>query len=152
LRRVIDTVDVCQSVLANFFLRVRLGEFDLRRPEELLHLLIVMARNKLHDKARRQQATRRDQRRQAAQRDGLLEEVMGREPNPLHVVEQRDLLAQVRRLLTDEERFLVDERVQGREWAQIAQGLGVGADGLRKKLSRALDRVAVHLGLEEIDA
>jgi RNA polymerase sigma-70 factor (ECF subfamily) len=151
LRRVIDSVDVCQSVLANFFLRVRVGEFDLRHPEELLHLLIVMARNKLRDKARRQQAGRRDQRRVAAPRDDLLDGLTAPVPGPVHVVEQRDLLAEVRRLLTDEERFLADQRAQGREWSEIAAGLGVGPDGLRKKLSRALDRVLAHLGLEEID-
>jgi RNA polymerase sigma-70 factor (ECF subfamily) len=151
LRRVIDSVDVCQSVLANFFLRVRVGEFDLRQPEELLHLLIVMARNKLRDKARRQQAGRRDQRRVVAPRDDLLDGLTAPAPGPVHVVEQRDLLAEVRRLLTDEERFLADQRAQGHEWSEIAADLGVGADGLRKKLSRALDRVLAHLGLEEID-
>src|SRR5689334_20958792 len=50
LRRVVDTADICQSVLANFFLRVSAGEFDLRQPEQLLHLLLAMARNKVHDK------------------------------------------------------------------------------------------------------
>ena len=58
LRRHIDSVDVCQSVLANFFVRVGLGEFDLQQPEHLLHLLFVMTRNKLRDKARREQAVR----------------------------------------------------------------------------------------------
>ena len=63
LRRVVDTADVCQSVLAQFFVRVAAGEFDLERPEQLLHLLVRMARNKLLDKVRRQQADKRDQRR-----------------------------------------------------------------------------------------
>jgi RNA polymerase sigma-70 factor (ECF subfamily) len=150
LRRVIDSVDVCQSVLANFFVRVRVGEFDLRQPEDLLNLLLVMARNKLRDKARRQHAGRRDQRRIEAPVH-VIEEVACREPSPQHVVEQRDLLSEVRRLLTDEERFLADQRSQGLQWSDIAAGLGVPPDGLRKKLSRALDRVVVRLGLEEID-
>jgi RNA polymerase sigma factor (sigma-70 family) len=151
LRRVIDSVDVCQSVLANFFVRVSVGEFDLRQPEQLLHLLLVMARNKLRDKARRQQAVRRDQRRLEAQPNDHLDNVAGREPGPEHVAEWRDLLAEVRRLLNDDERFLADQRAEGREWGEIAAQLGVQPDGLRKKLSRALDRVVARLGLEVIE-
>ncbi len=151
LRRFIDSIDVCQSVLANFFVRVGVGEFDLRQPEQLLHLLMVMARNKLRDKARRQQAVRRDQRRIEVRPDSHLNALAAREPAPDQVVEWRDLLAEVRRLLTDEERYLADQRAQGLEWNEIAAKLGAQPDGLRKKLSRALDRVVAHLGLEEID-
>jgi RNA polymerase sigma-70 factor (ECF subfamily) len=152
LRRVLDSADVCQSVLANFFVRVSLGEFDLRRPQQLLHLLIVMARNKLRDKARRQQAVRRDQRRLEKHEDGCLDGLPAREPGPEHVAAGRDLLAEVRRLLTDDERSLADQRALGRDWNEIAAQLGVPPDGLRKKLTRALDRVAARLGLEVIDA
>lgn len=149
LRRLIDTVDVCQSVLANFFVRVSVGEFDLHQPEQALHLLLVMARNKLRDKARRQQAVRRDQRRLEAQAN--LDGVAGREPSPDRVAAGRDLLAEVRRLLSDEERHLADRRAQGREWTEIAAELGIQPDAARKKLSRALDRVVARLGLEGID-
>ncbi len=150
LRRLIDSVDVCQSVLANFFVRVNLGEFDLRQPEQLLHMLIVMARNKLRDKARRQQAIRRDQRRIEADANGHLGGLAAQSPGPDRIAEGRDLLAEVRRLLTGEERFLADQRAQGREWNEIAAQLGVQPDGLRKKLSRALDRVVERLGVELI--
>jgi hypothetical protein len=30
LRRILDSVDICQSVLGNFFVRAALGQFDLR--------------------------------------------------------------------------------------------------------------------------
>jgi RNA polymerase sigma-70 factor (ECF subfamily) len=151
LRRVLDSVDVCQSVLANFFVRVSLGEFDLHEPQQLLHLLIVMARNKLRDKARRQQAVRRDQHRLEAQENGCLDELPSPGPGPDHVALGRDLLAAVQRLLTTEERWLADQRAQGLEWGEIAARLGEKPDGLRKKLSRALDRVVARLGLEVFD-
>jgi DNA-directed RNA polymerase specialized sigma24 family protein len=151
LRRVLDSVDVCQSVLANFFVRVTAGEFDLDRPEQLLHLLLAMARNKLLDKARRQHARRRDQRRIEAGADAALDGLQGAEPDPGRVVAGQDLLATVRGLLSDEERYLADQRALGREWADIAGEQGARPDALRKKLSRALDRVTARLGLEEID-
>ena len=53
LRRTMDSMDVCQSVLGNFFVRVALGQFDLSRPEQLSALLIKMARNKVIDLHRR---------------------------------------------------------------------------------------------------
>ncbi len=151
LRRLVDSADICQSVLANFFIRVRIGEFDLRQPEQLLHLLLAMARNKVHDKARRQQARKRDQRRIEANPDVALDRLQGSEPEPTRVVEFQDLLEQVRRLLDDEERYLADQRGQGKEWPEIAAELGARPDALRKKLTRALDRVTAQLGLEVLD-
>jgi RNA polymerase sigma-70 factor (ECF subfamily) len=148
LRRVVDSVDICQSVLANFFVRVRLGEFDLAQPEQLLRLLLVMARNKLQDRARRQQAQKRDQRRIEGQADGDLDALVGNAPEPGCIVASRDLLEAVRRLLTDEERLLADHRAEGMEWPAIAELVGGQPDTLRKKLNRALDRVTAHLGLE----
>jgi RNA polymerase sigma-70 factor (ECF subfamily) len=148
LRRSLDSVDVCQSVLANFFVRLRLGEFDLSGPDQLLHLLLVMARNKLHDRARRQQAQKRDQRRCEAQADGDLDALPDRGHEPASIVAWRDLLEVVRRSLTDEERQLADHRALGLDWPQIAALLGGEPSTLRKKLNRALDRVTAHLGLE----
>src|SRR5438067_1285647 len=55
-----DSADVCQSVLANFFLRAASGQFELDRPEDLVKLLATMARNRLASEARRQRAARRD--------------------------------------------------------------------------------------------
>lgn len=148
LRRVVDSVDVCQSVLANFFVRVRLGEFDLAQPEQLLRLLLVMSRNKLNDRARRLQADKRDQRRLEGLAEGDLDALAGRAPEPGHVVACRDLLEEVRRRLTDEERLLADHRAVGLDWPEIAERVGGRPDALRKKLNRALDRVTAHLGLE----
>src|SRR6476619_7176990 len=58
LRRVFDTMDLCQSVLASFFVRAAAGQYDLERPEQLVRLLVAIARNKVAYQARRQQATR----------------------------------------------------------------------------------------------
>jgi DNA-directed RNA polymerase specialized sigma24 family protein len=151
LRRVLDSADVCQSVLANFFVRAAAGEFDLDRPEQLLALLVAMARNRLLDKMRRQRAGKRDQRRVEAVSAAALDGLQGPAFEPGRVVAGQDLLAEVRRLLTDEERYLADQRALGRDWADIANEQGARPDALRKKLSRALDRVTARLGLEEMN-
>src|SRR4051794_11644781 len=63
LRRVFDSMDICQSVLASFFVRAAVGDFDLDEPRQLVRLLVGMARNKLADRVRHHQRKRRHVRR-----------------------------------------------------------------------------------------
>ncbi|MFO0902278.1 MAG: ECF-type sigma factor [Pirellulales bacterium] len=149
LRRVIDSMDVCQSVLANFFIRAGLGEFDLRSPEDLVALLVAMVRNKVVDQTRRQNADRRDVRRFERLTDSRLAALPESVAGPEQVAADRDLLREVSRRLSADERYLAEQRSLGREWQDLADELSAGPEALRKKLSRALDRVARDLGLEE---
>src|SRR5258708_35211383 len=61
MRRVLDSTDICQGVLASFFIRVASGQYDLERPVQLLRLLVVMARNKLVSESRTYYVRRRQQ-------------------------------------------------------------------------------------------
>jgi DNA-directed RNA polymerase specialized sigma24 family protein len=63
LNRQFDGSDVCQSVMASFFVRLAAGQFDLEEPDQLPRLLVVMARRKVANLARRHRASRRDYRR-----------------------------------------------------------------------------------------
>jgi RNA polymerase sigma-70 factor (ECF subfamily) len=147
LRRVFDSMDFCQSVLASFFVRAAAGQYDLDRPEQLVRLLVTIARNKVAYQARRQQAQRRDQRREVAvDRPG--HEPAGAEPSPSRVASGRELLAELRQRLTTEELRVADLRAEGRPWAEIAAMLGGTAQARRRQLARALDRVAEQVGLE----
>jgi RNA polymerase sigma-70 factor (ECF subfamily) len=147
LRRVLDSMDLCQSVLASFFVRAAAGQYALDRPEQLVRLLVTIARNKVACEARRQHALRRDQRRNVAV-DDYDWEPAGAEPSPSRVVSGRELLAELRRLLTPEELRVADLRAEGRQWAEIAAVLGGTAQARRRQLSRALDRVAAQVDLE----
>src|SRR5690349_19375868 len=60
LKRHFDSVDVCQSVLASFFVRAAAGQYDLDEPSQLLALLVRMARNKLAGRARFHRREKRD--------------------------------------------------------------------------------------------
>src|SRR5438128_11905211 len=60
LGRVLDSMDICQSVLASFFVRAALGQYELDKPEQLLKLLATMALNNLVDHARQEQVGRLD--------------------------------------------------------------------------------------------
>jgi DNA-directed RNA polymerase specialized sigma24 family protein len=148
LHRILESVDICQSVMASFFVRAAAGQYDINHPLQLLRLLITMARNKVAMAARRQRAQRRDNRRVGALG---VEEVdpAGGVGTPSRVVAAREMLDMVRGHLGDDERRLADLRGQGQEWSDIAAEMGGTADGRRMQLTRALDRVIKELRLED---
>ena len=147
LRRVLDSGDVCQSVLASFFLRAAVGQYDIDRPAQLLRLLAVMARNKLASQARVCYVTRREQSSPGAEQAWTEKTAPG--PGPSGLADWKDLLHEVRQRLTDDERRLADRRAERQEWTAIAAEVGGSPEALRKQLARALDRVSQQLGLEE---
>jgi RNA polymerase sigma factor (sigma-70 family) len=61
----------------------------------------------------------------------------------------RELLDDVRRRLSPDERRLADLRAEGWEWAEIAARLGITAEACRKQLARALARVEAQLAARE---
>jgi RNA polymerase sigma-70 factor (ECF subfamily) len=147
LRRVFDSMDVCQSVMASFFVRAAAGQYELHEPRQLLSLLYQMAKHKLANQVAKQQAQRRDVRRVERRSPHELEQT-AHEANPVQLVASRELLQEFRRRLTEEELLLANRRAEGSEWADIAAELGGTAEGRRKQLARALDRVSTELGLD----
>jgi RNA polymerase sigma-70 factor (ECF subfamily) len=149
LGRLFDSMDVCQSVLKSFFVRTAAGQYDLDDPSELMRLLVAMARNKLASAARREHRQKRDQRRATAAADDLIG-LAGSERTPSAIVANRELLGEVRRRLTDDERALADLRGQGLNWEEIAVRVGGTAQARRVQFSRAIDRVACELDIDEV--
>jgi DNA-directed RNA polymerase specialized sigma24 family protein len=148
LGNVLDSMDVCQSVLRSFFVRAASGQYSLETPEQVLKLLTAMARNKLASQARRQHSQRRDNRRASPIGEGGSRLVApGDSPSAAMVV--RDLQQEVRRRLAPDEWQLLELRNQGHDWTAIAAQVGGVAESLRKKLARAIDRVAHELGLDD---
>ena len=148
LGRLLDSMDICQSVLASFFVRAALGQYELGTPEQLLGLLVKMAQNKVARQAKAQKAGRRDYRRIVAEIEGGLD-VAARDASPSRQAAARELLDEARRLLGPEERAVLERRERGSDWAAIAAELGGSPDALRVRMARAVDRVARHLGLDE---
>jgi RNA polymerase sigma-70 factor (ECF subfamily) len=147
LRRLVDSMDICQSVLANFFVRATAGEFELHKPGQLIQLLATMARNRVTDHVLKQQAARRDYRRteRTADDDG---EFVDAGPSPSDEVSLKELRQAFQSRLSAEERYLADQRAQGVPWAEIAAQVGGKPDALRVQLERAINRVTRELRLE----
>jgi RNA polymerase sigma-70 factor (ECF subfamily) len=144
---VFDSMDVCQSVFASFFFRAAFGEYDLEQPDQLVKVLVAMARNKLASRMRQEHAECRDRRRIDVHQDpdGVADK---KNPSPSHLAVQRELAREVSNRLSAQERLLVDLRSAGRDWASIAAEVGGTPVALRQQLSRALNRVSAELGLD----
>ncbi len=145
LRRVFDSMDICQSVMANFFLRASAGQYDLESPDQLMGLLVVMARHKLSERVRHQQSRKRDIRRSQPLDAGLA--VASGDESPSQLVAFAELQREFQRRLSDDERVVAEARSQGHDWAAIAGNLGGTPEGRRKQYARAVDRVARELGI-----
>ena len=59
-------------------------------------------------------------------------------------------MERVRNRFSEEERYLADQRAQGRGWREIAEERGRSEDVLRKQLMRHVDRVMAELRLDEV--
>jgi RNA polymerase sigma-70 factor (ECF subfamily) len=147
LRRVIESADICQSVFASFFVRTALGQYDLESPDQLLRLLAAIARNKLAGEANREHAARRDPRR--INPAIVLENRAASGKSPSSELAARELVQEVRRRMSPEERKLLERREQGLGWTEIAAELGGTSDALRIRLARAAARISRELGLNE---
>ena len=147
LRRALDSGDICQAVLASFFLRAASGQYDLQQANQLHRLLAAMARNKLASQARHSYVARRDH---ESLRSGLTggEQLAASDPEPSQAVAASEFCNAVLGSLSEDERQLADRRARDEEWADIAAELGGNPDNLRKKLARALNRAARRLGVE----
>jgi RNA polymerase sigma factor (sigma-70 family) len=148
LGSLLESMDVCQSVLRSFFVRAASGQYALETPEQVLKLLTAMARNKLASQARKQRSLRRDHRRVSPIGEGGDRLVApGDSPSAAAVV--LDLQQEVRRRLAPDEWQLLELKNQGHDWAVIAARVGGNPESLRKKLARAIDRVVEELGLDD---
>jgi RNA polymerase sigma-70 factor (ECF subfamily) len=145
LRRVFDSMDICQSVMGRFFAYATSHTLDISEPANLLSLLATMTRNKLRDTVRHETRTRRDHRREVHDQNALAEMVPTSDPTPSQAVSNRDLLAHIRGRLDPEDLYLAEQRAEGREWSELAAEVGSTAEALRKRLARAFDKITAEM-------
>jgi RNA polymerase sigma-70 factor (ECF subfamily) len=147
VRRLLDSMDITQSVLASFFAGVAVGRYCPKHPRQLLGLLITMTRNKLLTQVRDQRRQRRDIRR-VQSIGAAAHSVPAAGESPSQLVAGVELLGEFRRRLSDEERQLTERRGEGQTWTAIADELGGTPDARRKQLERAFLRIVRELNLD----
>jgi DNA-directed RNA polymerase specialized sigma24 family protein len=144
LRRVFDSVDICQSVLGEFFRQLADGSYQFENPDCLRALLATMARNKVIARARHE-------RRHGG---GIPEnsDLLAARPRPDEQVLTRDLVQAIRDRLSAQECRLLEQRLEGRTWPEIAAADGGQADALRIMWARAVARIRRQFELEPAHA
>ena len=145
--RLLDSMDICQSVLASFFLRTAAGEYDINSAVQLVKLLVTMARNKLISAARRERTQRRDVRRRDPAGESLLQSIPDRAVQPFDELANREMLTKIYDRLSEEELEISKLRGGGAAWEDVASKMGGTPQSRRMQFSRALDRVADQLGI-----
>jgi DNA-directed RNA polymerase specialized sigma24 family protein len=146
LRRVLDSGDISQAVLGQFFARLADGAFDLADEDRVAALLVAMARNRVRDQARREHAARRGGGAMVPA-DHLFSGLAGADPTPSRVVSGREVVEELFARLPADVRLLAEGRAAGRGWADLAAEYGSTPQALRKKMARAVERLADDLGL-----
>jgi RNA polymerase sigma-70 factor (ECF subfamily) len=147
MRRLLDSMDITQSVFGSFFAGVSVGRFVPQNPEQLLGLLATMTRNKLLTQVRNHRRQRRDVRR-LQPIDAAAHHIAADGESPSEFVAGAELLRAIRGKLSEEERRVADLRGHGETWGAIADKLGGTADGRRKQVERALARIVRELNLD----
>ena len=123
LGRLVDSMDICQAVMASFFVRVASGAFEIRTAKELVNLLAAITRKKVAMMARANYRKRRDVRR-ATDESGAVRQLVDPHPTPGEIAAHRDLVERVRLALSVEEQQLADLRRDGLGWIEIADRVG----------------------------
>ena len=150
MRQLLDSTDVCQSVLASFFVRTALGQYELETPAQLINLLTTIARNKLTNQVHAMRAQKRDIGRSVTiEAENVV--LVDRASSPSEQASAKEILQKVYEHLSPEERSLAEQRSLGRPWTELAEEFGATDVALRKRLTRALDRVLTELGIDDTD-
>lgn len=149
LRRTFDSLDITQSVLASFFLRAAVGEYDLDSPHQLVALLVRMTRNKLASAARKQYQDCRDVRKTDFA-DSDLDQLAADDSTASARLSNEERLQALRGELTTEELRIAQLRGDGLSWQEIADRLGGQAQARRMQLTRGVQRAGKKLGLAEL--
>jgi RNA polymerase sigma factor (sigma-70 family) len=144
LRRAFDSVDVSQSVLAYFLARAANGQYELDRPDQLVRLLLTMARNRLISRARSERRLVRNVGRLSTE-PGALEQAIDARPSPSEILSRKEEIELLKTSLGDEEREVFELRSQGLSWEDVASQLGGTGQSRRMQLSRGLKRLASKL-------
>jgi RNA polymerase sigma factor (sigma-70 family) len=146
LRQTVGASDIFQSVMGSFFVRAALGQYDLQQPEDLIKLFAVIARNKVATKARRRDVVREGE----PLDDALAAEARSPDESPSGLVAMHQLAARARAHLTPDLLALIALREENLTWPEIADRVGGTPEGLRKRLARAIDDVALALGVDDV--
>jgi RNA polymerase sigma factor (sigma-70 family) len=147
MRRVSDSSDLCQVVLASLLVGSAVGRYNVEDTEAMKKLLARIAANRVIDLARKPEFRKPAVSVVGAGGTGV--EAVAPESTPASQLALSELIKKADQLLTDVERPIAELRKEGLSWEAIGHRLGKSADAVRKSLDRAARRIMHTLGMEE---
>lgn len=144
----LDPDDIAQSVWRCFFSALVGGELVFREPDEVAAFLCRLTRNRIESQFRKHQAIKRDIRRTINSHEFDFESRFHPQTNPSQVASTLEFLNSVLKRMTPEEREIARRREEGATWETLAQELGIPAETIRKRHSRAAQRILNELDPE----
>jgi RNA polymerase sigma factor (sigma-70 family) len=147
LRRRVGPEDVVQSACRTFLRRAQAGEFQLKDSESLWRLLCAITLTKVHEQARFHRRHKRGLDREVPLTSlspegvaGSLEPIDSR-PSPAEAAEFKDQFEQLMASFEDEERQLVDYKLQEYTNLEVAARMGCSERTVRRILKRVQTRL-----------
>jgi len=146
LQSVADSMDVCQSVLGGFLIRLAAGDYEIASVEELRGLLVAIAQKKFLHLNRRETAAKRNHLRNTPMEQ--LHELPERaESDPAAIALIAEMFEQAESRLSPKLLEVFRMRRKGFKWDEIVEKTGGDSSVLRKQLSRAIQQISQELGL-----
>jgi RNA polymerase sigma-70 factor (ECF subfamily) len=136
----IDPEDIVQSVFRTFFHRAKQGQFHLEDPEDVVKLLARITVHKTFRQIAFHKRAKRDATAEAPHGDDaqdLLLKLVTGEPSPEETAEFVDNLEHFFNRLGDEERRILEMRMEGYTNVEIANRMGI----TDRKIRRIMERV-----------
>lgn len=152
-KKQVDPEDVLQSAFGTVFRRISKGEFSFESDGDVWKLLVTIALNKLRHRVRYLNADRRDIRRELraeADFDGVLAAQLSESPGISEAAEFAELVREIFEFLPEQERTLLQLRMEGYGQQEIADRLNVTDRTIRRMWDRIRDRLTKLLGEDDL--
>jgi RNA polymerase sigma-70 factor (ECF subfamily) len=139
----LDAEDVVQSAYRSFFGHVRDGRFAIERGGDLWRLLVVLALHKLQHQVRHNTAGKRSVDREQCElpNDERFVDRISQAPSPIDAVAVADQLEEVMRRLEPLPRRMLELRLQGHDWSEIA----TATQRTQRTVRRVLEQIKEQL-------
>jgi RNA polymerase sigma-70 factor, ECF subfamily len=145
----VDAEDIVQSVFRTFFARLKDDRFEISTQDDLFRLLVRITVHKTLRQIAHHKAGKRDPGHETGQTESSSEELLqllSSEPTPEATVSFLDQLEHFMNQLPQEDRAILELRMEGYSTEEIARKLGSYDRKIRRVLERIRD-VAEHEGI-----
>ena len=143
LRPYVDTMDIVQSMHRSLLIGLRSDKFDISTPKNLLSLAVTMVNRKIAKKWRKHR--RQDRLANSANADGdltsLFASLLSGNTDHEREVDNNEQMNRILQSLSENERKLVELRLQGYSTADAARMLNVDTEYARVRLARMRKRL-----------